>query len=702
MTKYSSLSLIGGVLLCFFSYCAEPSDSTFKPNASNTFSFNPRIGLGIGMLSFFGDVGNNYNHHPTVSSIGYDLSISSRVLNNFDVNCNVLLGTMSASERSNNRNLNFQSDVSAVGFGVSYDFGHLFKKQPRVNPFISLGIEAFEFKSKADLYDAEGNMYHYWSDGSIRNSEETESNLATAKIIQRDYVYESDLRNLDLDGFGKYQERNVAIPIGIGANMILGKGFSCQLSTNLHYTFTDLLDNVTAESIGDRKGDNLTDRFLFTKVALSYSIGGKDDKFSDPSELDWQDLFLKDTIDSDLDGVPDLADKCANTSDSIRPVDENGCPEDLDKDGVPDLFDNELETPPFSRVSNSGIAWTDDLYMQDYLRWMDSTGEYNNDTDYEIERNSIKSSDLPYYNLRPRPARNKEELIVVLDGQQTGVEANDLSKYLHFKRFKSIQKGDSTFFVLGDIENRNEAYALLDQVKDLGYSGAQIVKASTKNGRTKLKRVKQPNNFVAPKDLPPLSKGMVYWVQIGAFTKTISHAVFSDVPGLVSLKGNDGFTRYLSGSFVDGKEAINRMLELRNAGYEKSFIRVFKDGAATTLAEGGFNVPEGVEDDPNHGDESIDGAIDKSMVSFTVLVGEFTATIPLDILDIFLEIGGIEPVTNSQTNKVQYVSGKYNNIYEAEEQMHLFQREGIENAYIVGLFKGKVISVNEAEGLLGQ
>jgi hypothetical protein len=41
---------------------------------------------------------------------------------------------------------------------------------------VSFGIMGFEFLSKTDLKDRNGNTYYYWSDGSIKNMAEGSAN----------------------------------------------------------------------------------------------------------------------------------------------------------------------------------------------------------------------------------------------------------------------------------------------------------------------------------------------------------------------------------------------------------------------------------------------------------------------------------------------------------------------------------------------
>ena len=144
---------------------------------------------------------------------------------------------------------------------------------PHGTPYISAGIESVEFLSKSDLQDANGNYYHYWSDGRIMDMAEDAPNAAAnATELYRDYTYESDLRELNLDGFSKYQERTWAIPVELGAALYITPRVNFRIGTSMHFTFTDLIDNITEESLGDRKGDKRNDRFLYTHFALTYDL----------------------------------------------------------------------------------------------------------------------------------------------------------------------------------------------------------------------------------------------------------------------------------------------------------------------------------------------------------------------------------------------------------------------------------------------
>ena len=66
---------------------------------------------------------------------------------------------------------------------MQYNFRHLIKKPQRLLPTLSIGIESFEFNSKGDLKDANGNYYYYWNDGTIRNVPQSEGNEMNSTTI---------------------------------------------------------------------------------------------------------------------------------------------------------------------------------------------------------------------------------------------------------------------------------------------------------------------------------------------------------------------------------------------------------------------------------------------------------------------------------------------------------------------------------------
>jgi OOP family OmpA-OmpF porin len=103
----------------------------------------------------------------------------------------------------------------------------------------------------------------------------------------------------------------LTIPIGLGFKFRLNEDLDLQLQSIYNYLWSDIYDN---------KKDESNDRFIHHTIGLNYSFSCK-------------------KIDTDLDGVHDNKDLCANTPANVK-IDKKGCPIDTDEDGTPDYLDD--------------------------------------------------------------------------------------------------------------------------------------------------------------------------------------------------------------------------------------------------------------------------------------------------------------------------------------------------------------------------
>ena len=242
-------------------YPIDEQEKDFESSTEDEFIFKPQVSLGTGMLTFYGDIGSNHQgYHPMVSRLATTLRLINPLNDFLDLGFYVLFGQISANERTLTRNLNFNSNITTGGVTINYNFNQFLRKGRNVEPYIHVGLESIEFLSKTDLQDANGNTYHYWSDGSIKDLAENDPNADNAIDLVRDYTYESDIREQNFDGFGKYQERTLGIPLELGANFHIGNKLKFRVGTAVHFTFTDLIDGVTNESVGIRIGDARNDK----------------------------------------------------------------------------------------------------------------------------------------------------------------------------------------------------------------------------------------------------------------------------------------------------------------------------------------------------------------------------------------------------------------------------------------------------------
>ncbi len=330
----------------------------------------PSLGLGIGVFNYFGDVNSIGNQTSLLNQFGYEFHVARKLSNYSDLGFSFLTGTIIGNERSIDRNLNFRTDIYSISFYGSFNFDYLLNWSDVISPYVTIGFESFEYNNKGDLVDANGSLYHYWNDGTIRTISQNSPFSNQAEFMQRDYRYETDLRAANLDGFGKYPQLAIAIPVGIGVNLNVSDRLSFKVNSTFHYTFTDLIDNVSKNGSGTRKGNEINDYFTFNSVSLHYDLlSSSSNKTSEG--FTFPDYFSLDIDDEDGDGVFDGIDICPFTPPGVD-VDQDGCPLDDDQDGVPNYMDKERLTSQELYVNAQGEALGNDEIYHQYLQYIDS------------------------------------------------------------------------------------------------------------------------------------------------------------------------------------------------------------------------------------------------------------------------------------------------------------------------------------------
>jgi len=208
-----------------------------------------------------------------------------------------------------------------------------------------------QFTPKGDFQNDLEQVYHYWDDGTIRDIEQTVG--ANGQIIHRDFSFETDLRELDLYGYGPYSKTSFAVPVDVGFNVTVSDRVKCRVGTTFHITMTDYIDNVKGGS--GWKNDII----MNTYAALTFDLFSPADEIAAVETFKNLKFTVTDGEDSDKDGVDDFNDECPETPEKVK-VNYKGCPEDTDKDGVPDYMDKQPNTPPGSfAVGANGIKIMD-------------------------------------------------------------------------------------------------------------------------------------------------------------------------------------------------------------------------------------------------------------------------------------------------------------------------------------------------------
>lgn len=656
--------------------------------------FKPTVGVELGVLSFFGDVQNNLKgYSPFTGSFGIKIFAQAPLNNALHLEVFGQFNKITVNERSPVRNLNFQSRIRMGGVALHYNLFPLVTEKLKrfFSPTIGVGVTSFEFNSKSDL----GNKwydYHYWSDGSIRNMAENDPNAANAEIVERDHSYESDLRELDIDGLGLYKIQSWSIPVTLGLNFKMGKRFAARLACTYHFTFTDLIDNVSAKGEGMRKGNKQMDNFLWTSFGLSYDLvfkkgGGKKDE----ENFLIDDPYLADSSDYDNDGVMDPFDKCAYTPLEAL-VDEFGCPLDSDGDLIPDYIDEEPNTAEGAEVNIYGITIPEEVLNNRNVILFDTTDQF---VFYDLVEEQFFVPGYPRGGKKPPKKSDEKEYIVILDKEKTTDSSAIIHEYVGYENFVSIEKGDTTYYGISGFQSAEDATAAKKEFEKKGVNvlaiGSTRETSDNINILTKEQIDKIANNSNNKVDG---EQGKVFRVQIGAFKKKVEDDRFKNLEDVVYAKGQDGYTRYYAGAFKSMEEATVYKVDLITMGYANAFIVAYDEGERKTLIEAGANVSDAYNEEDEKKNFVEPRNEEKKDIRFKVLLGEFEGNLPTETIELYQAIGNVQ--NEDKEGKTAYYTRNYKTLEEAQEALERVKSMGVSNPQIFGDEEGKTISKEEA------
>ena len=325
------------------------------------------IGTGPQINSFFGDMGSSSmgkiftNSRPCLS-----LDIEKRFGDLIGLQVMFIKGKLSENIRSNvvTENLNFEASFTKLSTNLILNSDHYLNIKSNISPYLSIGAGLFIFDSYTDLLDADNRSYNYWSDGTIRNLTESDTNSSNASILYRDYDYETPLENDSIN----YNSFSLLAPISVGVKWKINPYLQGRVYGTYNHLFTDWIDNISS-------GNN--DYYLSLGFTMNYVIHKL--HIEKKEKIDF-DIEAFNNSDEDNDGIIDIIDECPHTPKSIK-VDLMGCPIDTDKDGVPDHIDQEPNSKNYKYVDEMGRGITDSLLFN----------RSQNKLEIEVQRNQTFS-----------------------------------------------------------------------------------------------------------------------------------------------------------------------------------------------------------------------------------------------------------------------------------------------------------------------
>ena len=664
--------------------------------------FKPMVSIGIGSLSFLGDIGDSVDgklrRYPFQSLVPtYTLRLVNPINEFLDLSFYVMFGRTSIKENDRrpliSNPLIFNTEIRSGGVTVNYNFSQLLKKGHIVEPYIHLGLESIEYLSTIDTVTT-GGKPNFSADIDFLSPDDTKNKVA----------------------FG--------IPLEIGAHVHVGNRIKFRVGTAMHFTSSNLIDGINENGtnyVGSKRNDNL----LFTHIAIVYDFNSEKKKPYDPMMDDVaMNLLLQDTIDSDEDGIVDHVDFCAKTPPNTM-VDQYGCPLDDDLDGVTNSFDLELLSMEGAIVNDQGSTMNDEDFLLAYKIYRDSSGEYSEwDTIYNKSFNGpMKFDEFISKKEKVEPENKpKKDLFVVVGSDEEGVSSEELWEKLSDKDFQVRESGDSTVYVLGGY-NEEE---LSNKIKELEQDSVDIqgvveisenqeivtiqeeevneIINSNSEEEKKTKPKKNNKNIsqdVVPLITPPNVDSPVLRVQIGAFNRRMKKSVFNGMPNVVGIKGDDGLYRFYSGSFTDKFKAAQHKVELTLSGYNDAFIVAFQKGKRISLKEAGFDVKKNFTENLEVSSTLSGNQINPEKVRFKIQVGAFKEKISESILESYRKLGNVKAVSNLQQGYIKYYMGDFMDYENALKYRKILVENGLIDCFIVGEFQSNIITSKQARDLLG-
>jgi hypothetical protein len=297
---------------------------------------------------------------------------------------------------------------------------------------------------------------------------------------------------------------------------------------------------------------------------------------------------------------------------------------------------------------------------------------------------------------RMTPA-TKRVYVVKVGSQLEGISEDIIQRILSLPDVRTLERGDTTFYVVGSFAAIPEALRRELELRGMGIE-SQVM--AEENGRLidVSDAVQAERDRTRGMGAVDDSRDVIIRVQLGAFRRKLSQNIFRDVPDLVTVKGDDGLTRYYTGSFTDVNVAADHKVRMLLNGFEGAFLVAFKQGKRVSMKETGARLtgPEDLRTLPS-------GSVNKEMLRYRVQVGSFVGSVrevPMEIMGKYIELGEVEPVSNA--DGVRYLHGKFTTRAEADAARAKVRALGLEDAFVVGEMNGHIIPAEDADRLVGE
>jgi len=667
MNNYFQKILVTSLLFFSVSIYSQHVPDTKK----NSIPLNPRFVLGTNFYNYQGGIAGTESNYLS-GDIGYVTGLRLNLDKNIDMS---FLFTSSSTFFEQEYDVNdgsllheFRSEFSLIGLNLNYSLSD----KSLINPFVSLGVQRLTFKT---LNPGVSTQY-------------------------------SDM------------ESGLVIPVGAGLTLNMSDRMWFDASLNYTLSQVDI----------DKTSEELNDNYVVFNVSVTYDLFTPK-----PSEIDYLkekyytdvDYEKLDLSDQDGDLVLDINDYCPETPTGVK-VDETGCPIDTDNDGIADYIDKEKNSIAGAIVDEKGVTLKEDSFKSKYDANEVASREFANYyNEKEILRDDYK--DINSYLIAKANAFNdlynsntnssKEEGLrykVQLGVYNNGVPARVINKLLSLEDLESFTENDgSVIYAVGSYLTIDDALGREFELENLGFNNLELLEHE--DGKLTIYRPpvieehdeKNPND-PPPPPLPDSSNeetesaivteiqlpSTIYRIQIGAYKVVLSDKVFDGVDNVVSFKGNDGWIRYMTGSFDNYSDAVNYRKQMRSRGFEDAFIVTFKDGKRIPLNRAiTTNKEKTVKTTSKTKQKKVVQQTNETDLKFIVQIGVFPKVLSANDLSMMSKINN---VSNKLSGSFYKYFCEFDDYSLAASKLQKVKAVGFNDAFILSKLNGEEISIEKA------
>ena len=660
MNQFLKKALVLFVLFSSISVFAQKGNYDREPSMP----FQPMFSFGTAYHSFQGDIMGPATN-TLLGNMGYRAGMRLNISKNIDAS--LLFSNTSFYEK--NDDASFKSDVDAIGLHLGYALNSVFK-QSRISPYLTAGVQSLSFKTLNTTNQSD------WTD----------------------------------------IETTIAIPLGLGLRLNISERIDLDATFNYTIAMGDI----------DKSEEAAADKFMSASFTIHYDLftpKPKENIYVDDSYYADVNFKAMDVEDEDGDLIADVDDSCPKTPIGVK-VNQFGCPLDGDNDGIPDYIDQEKDTRRGAVVDEKGVQLTDAKYHSMYSDYEAASREYANFyNENEIKREDYKTTDE--YLIAKANAFNKAynegkdfdntvaglQYKVKIGEFSDGVPANVINKYLSLDDLESISQDNGVvIYAVGSYNTLDDALGREYELEAKGFKETSILVDN--NGEV--------SNYVAPIPEPVIDENYVvvapdsskeaevekeeeqvvtpsnetiYRIQIGAFKNALSDAVFKGVENVVPIKGKD-WIRYMTGLFVEYKDAVSYMHQMRARGFEDAFIVTYKNGERISL-----HVAIETDKKVRKIKAVLEDEAVKPNIEFTVQILVAKESLSPKALKQMTPLGKIDKKLKGQ-EMYRYFAGTYSLLEDANTRLTEAKLAGFMDAFIFATLDGERITLNQAKALI--